>query len=255
MSALQELNPTQANEALVAACQKRIPVTVMLRRGEAWLNMRSRFLATDGGQLILELPWVDQTGAVDDFAADEELGVSFKHKHHKHLFNTTVLATREFRGPEGNTQVMSVGCPTAMQRIQRRAYQRVSVPPNRIVRASFWLGGREREPAGTTENRPVWSGRVMNISAGGFQLGAPENVGMALELGEMVGLHMTFGASGETLFADAQFRHCEQAEQGTLMGFQFIGLGQTAEGKDALRIIADKVREYQRFELHHAARK
>ena len=74
-----------------------------------------------------------------------------------------------------------------------------------------------------------------------------------LDVGDMVGLRMTFSLSAETLFADAQFRHCAQTDQGALMGFQFLGLGQSIEGKNALRIIAGKVSEYQRLELRHRA--
>ena len=253
MSALQELSPMQMSEALVAAAEKQIPVTVMLHRGEVWLNMRSRFLAIDGARLIFELPRISEDKAIDDLVPAEKFGVSFKHKHHKHLFGSTLLALQSYQGSDGEIRAVAVGCPTTMQRIQRRAYYRVSVPSNHIVRVSLWFGGRETEPSGTTPDRPVWSGKVEDISSGGFQVRTRDDVGMALDIGDMVGLRMTFGLSAETLFADAQFRHNKPTADGSLLGFQFVGLGQTAESKNALRIISSKVSEYQRLELRHRA--
>jgi len=253
MGALQELNPMQMSEALVAACEKRIPVTTMLHRGEIWLNMRSRFLAIDGARLIFELPRIDGDKPIEDLDPAEKLGMSFKHKHHKHLFSTTVLTTQDFQGPEGKTAAMAVGCPITMQRIQRRAYYRAVVPPNRIVRVSFWFGGRDSEPSGTTAEQPVWSAKVEDISAGGFLAKVRSDVGMVLDVGDMVGLRMTFGLSAESFYADAQFRHAQQVPDGALVGFQFIGLGQSPESKNALRLITVKVSEYQRLALRRTA--
>ena len=253
MSVLQELNPMQMSEALIAICEKHIPITVMLRRGQTWLNLRSRFLGIEGARLIFDMPHNEAGEPLDDLVPAEKLGVSFKHKHHKHLFNTTVLKLRDCEDGTGGAGKLLAGCPTAMQRIQRRAYFRSSVPPNRMVRVSFWFGGSETEPSGTNPEQPVWSGKVEDISAGGFQARTRDDVALVLDTGDMVGLRMTFGMSAETLFADAQFRHAIPAEQGTLMGFQFIALGQSPEGKNAMRIVGAKVSEYQRLALRHKA--
>ena len=253
MSVLQELNPMQMGEALVSICEKHIPIMIMLRRGESWLNLRSRFLAIDGARLVFELPQSEDGTPFDDLIPAEKLQASFKHKHHKHLFSTTVLTVQDFYGPAGKSKAMFVGCPTTMQRIQRRAYFRASVPSNRVVRVSFWFGGCESNPAGTSPERPVWSGVVDDISAGGCQVRYRGDAAVILDTGDTVGLRMTFGMSDETLLTDAQFRHAIPADQGTLIGFQFVGLGQSPEGKNALRIISTKVSEYQRLSLRHRA--
>ena len=252
MSVLQELNPAQMSESLVGACDKQIPMTVVtIHRDDAWLNLRSRFLTIDRTRLIFEAPTVEKTASsLDDILPAEKVGVSFKYKHHKHLFSTTVLNfLEEYPGPEGRVKAMVLGCPTTMQRIQRRAFYRVMVPPNRIVRAAFWLGGCKAEPSGTSLSNPVWSGNVEDISAGGFQIKTCTDAGMGLDSGDIVGLRMTFGVGAEAVFANAQFRHCKPADDGALLGFQFVGLGQDDESKDALRMIVGKVSEYQRLGL------
>jgi len=251
MSILQDLNPAQMSESLVGACDKQVPITVVtIRRKEAWLNLRSRFLTVDRARLIFEAPTVERTSSpVDDIMPAEKVGVSFKYRHHKHLFSTTVLNLEDYSGPTGPVRAMILGCPTSMQRIQRRAFYRAMVPPNRIVRASFWLGGCHSEPTGASPTNPVWSGKVEDISAGGFQMRTCDDAGMGLDAGDMVGLRMAFGVGTEGVFANAQFRHCKNDAKGALLGFQFVGLGQTDETKGALRMIIGKVSEYRRLGL------
>jgi len=148
---------------------------------------------------------------------------------------------------------MVLGCPAAMQQIRRRGLYRAKVPPNRIVRVVFWLGGVRDEPTATSQGKPVWSGKVEDLSAGGFQVRARGDVGMWLDVGDMVGLRMTFGVGDEAVLANAQFRHCKPTDDGLLLGFQFVGLGQTDDTRSAQRLIIGKVSEYQRSELRSMA--
>jgi len=228
----------------------------MLRRADSWLNMPSRFLAIDGAKLLFSLPASGGDVAVsNDVTPSEKVGVSFKYKHHKHLFSSTILGVQDYPGQDGPVKAMALLCPTSMQRIQRRAFFRAAVPQNRIVRVAFWFGGVDTEPTGATPEHPVWSGKVDDISAGGFQALTRDDVGMGLDVGDMVGLRMTFGLSAEAIYADAQFRHSKPCDDGALLGFQFVGLSQSAQGKIALRTIASKVSEYQRLDLRHRYRK
>ena len=255
MSVLQELNPGQMSELLVGACQKHVLVTVVtIQRRDQWLTLYSRFLAIDGGRLIFEIPTAENVESpVEDILPAEKVCVSFKHKHHKHLFNTTVLSVEDYPGPEGPVKALVLGCPATMQQVKRRAFYRARVPSNRIVRVVFWLGGCKAEPTGTGPTKPVWSGNVEDISAGGFQARARGDAGMWLDVGDMVGLRMTFGVGVEGILANAQFRHCKPTDGGVLLGFQFVGLGQTDDTRDAHRLIIGKVCEYQRLDLRSMA--
>jgi len=182
----------------------------------------------------------------------DKVGLSFKLKHHKHLATATVAGIADWPVGGGLTcRAIGVCLPNKMQRLQRRAYFRADVPANRVVRAAFWLGGREAEPQGTTLTLPVWSGRVTNLSAGGFQIVCGLESVAPLECGETVGVRIAFGAGDGTVYADAQFRHVCRENDEAVMGFQFLGLAQTNEGKDALRIISRKVSEYQQAAQQH----
>lgn len=251
MATLQNLTNRQIDEALYAAAERQVPATISVCSDDGWDSYRTRMLDIREGHILFDGPEPAEGQAPRDFQPADRIGVSFKLKHHKHVFTATVADLTWDRGEDGQPRmVLHVCSPTRMQRMQRRAFNRSEVPSNRIVRAAFWLGGRQNEPAGTTPDRPVWSGRVMNISAGGFQLATEHNPDEALSAGETVGVRISFGVGDETVYADAQFRHAEVQSGRAFLGFQFLGLGLTPETRSTLQIIAAKAAQFQRETAH-----
>jgi len=248
MPTLQELTHVQVEEALRSAVEKQVPAVATIRSGGGWMNLHTRFLACRGPHLLMSMPSAEGDIGPRSFAPADKIGVSFKLKHHKHVFTAVVAASESYLDGDTVLPALRLCCPTKMQRLQRRAFLRVNVPPNRIVRGSFWLGGREAEPAGTTVECPVWQGRVTNLSAGGFQLlTSPECVSL-LEVGDLVGVRLVFGAGQEAVYADAQYRHVEPQDCEALLGFQFLGLPLTPEGRETLDALSARVAEFQRIE-------
>ncbi len=247
MPTLQSLQVDQIAAILAEARQRHVPATVTVRVEEKWLSLHSRLVELRDRHVWLEMPTSDD-GRPHEFAAAQKIGLSFKLKHHKYICSVTVAGVDQLCLDEGGTApVLSVCYPSKLQRLQRRAFQRADVPANRIVRVSFWLGGREAEPSGASPARPVWFGRVTNISAGGLQVSTSPEAVEAMETGYLVGLRLAFGAGrDENIYADAQFRYAEPSQDGMLAGFQFIGLGQTHDGHNALQVISAKVAEFQR---------
>jgi len=263
MAFLQDLSIEQINEAVASAVERGVPATITIRSPAGWLKLRSRVMAIKDSHLLVQAPTIGQGDQAYPLAPADKVGLSFKLKHHKHMCVVTVAGTASLIDEQGNTlSVLCLCLPSRMQRLQRRAYIRAEVPANRVVRASFWLGGIESEPAGTSPDRPVWSGRVTNISAGGFQLCTEDQACEWLEIGDIVGVRLVFGTGQETIFVDAQFRHAEAASadpdqpdgQKAMLGFQFVGLGHSAEGKAAMKMISAKVGEFQRENRLHCPR-
>jgi c-di-GMP-binding flagellar brake protein YcgR len=247
MAVLQELASDQVTEIILSACQRGIPMTITTRIDSAWHNLHTRVLGSQDSHLLLAMPPAEEGVAPHEFAPAERIGVNFKLKHHKHIFAATVVGQQRMRAEDGtDIPVLAVVMPTRMQRLQRRAYIRADVPPNRIVRASFWLGGCDSEPAGTSPEHPVYYGTVKNISAGGLQLETDQDSAANLEEGDMVGMRLVFGTSGETIYTDAQFRHIEPRDGKALLGFQFLGLTETPDGRVVLQVISARVAEFQK---------
>jgi c-di-GMP-binding flagellar brake protein YcgR len=205
------------------------------------------------------MPENGQSPEPHEFVPAERIGLAFKLKHYKHVFCVTITGFENAElppsGPAGGeaqtsydtplvVTALQVCCPTRMQRLQRRAFLRATVPPNRIVRASFWPGGWQDEPTSASAQTPVWLGTVSDISAGGLQILTDANIASALHGENSVGMRLVFGAGDQTVYADAQFRHVEPAGDKALVGFQFVGLAQTPQGRHALDLISRKVGEY-----------
>ncbi len=248
MATLQNLSNQQIDEVLNLAAEKQVPAAIIVRDEGEWASFRTRFVGMSRGHILLEMPAPQPGEEPGEFSPADKVGVSFKLRHHKHLFNGTVAETGTVRLDDGSVQtVLHVCSPTRMQRMQRRAFNRTDVPPNRVVRAAFWVGGLESEPAGTTPDQPVWSGRVVNISAGGLQLVCGQHLGEAVSAGDIVGVRVSFGVGEQNAYADAQLRHAQTDDDGrTHLGFQFIGLGLSPQSCEALQIIGTKANQFQR---------
>ncbi len=251
MPILQYLNNWQINDVVRESVKRHVPITITIRSDNRWVNFRSRAIASNNEHLWLELPIAEKDVAPHEFAPAEKIGLSFKLKHHKHITTVRVVGIRQMKLEDGcEVPVLAVCLPMRMQRLQRRAFERAVVPQNRIARISFWLGGRESEPVGPSEEMPVWFGRVKNLSAGGFQVRSETEVIENLEIGDTVGLHLSFGAGDDPIYADAQLRHIELAGGELLLGFQFVGLAHTVQGREALGILSKKVGEFHRIAAH-----
>jgi c-di-GMP-binding flagellar brake protein YcgR len=247
MATLQHLTIRQIDEVIRSACQRQMPATITVRTAGRWSNLHARMVGVRDGHLLLELAQPEGDGRVHEFQPADRAGISFKLKHHKHIFTATVAAVEAGRCADGtDVRVLQACIPTKMLRMQRRAFLRAAVPANRVVRASYWVGGREFEPTSGSEDQPVWSGRVMDISAGGFQMTSADGGNDALEIGETVGVRISFGAGEETVYADAQFRHRQETDGDIHLGFQFVGLAQTPEGRRALQQIGGRAAQFHR---------
>jgi c-di-GMP-binding flagellar brake protein YcgR len=244
MTVLQELSPREIKEVLAAAAAHNVPVTLTVRQDGHWANLHSQIIGVHGPFVLLSPPTAD-FGWRATVAPGSDVGVSLKLKHHKYIF-PTLAAQGLGPGPDiCPSPALVLDMPAKMQRLQRRAYIRAAVPDGCVVRAAFWMGGRQAEPAGASPDRPVGYGRVINLSAGGFQLRTSDESARLIEPGFVFGLRLLFGAGLEAVFADAVARHVLSADAQATVGFQFLGLEQTDEGKAALRLIAEKVAEYQ----------
>lgn len=246
MSCLRQLGNEQVNEVLHAAVGRTIPLTVLMYENNRWCNFRSRFVVLRDERLLIEMP-CDENGVPRRFEPADKVGLNFKYKHHKYTCSATVAEmSTATSGDDEEITVVSICLPSRMYCLQRRAFTRADVPANRIVRASFWMGGKDNEPTNASPDNPVHSGSVINISAGGFRMRSGHDATRGMDIGSPAGVRVTFGAGGTAVFADAQLRHVEMCEGGAIVGFQFIGLNQTNKGREALEVIVARVSEFQR---------
>jgi hypothetical protein len=112
------------------------------------------------------------------------------------------------------------------------------------ARVSFWPGGRAVEPKGLSAHRPVWSGSLVDISRQGFAVRTGWDSGQYLEVGDIIGARLLFEGHQVPVYANGQLRHAFMEGNMGVLGFQFVGMEDTDEGRSALAFIGARVEEY-----------
>ena len=257
MPIVQELSRKQMREALTEAVAREVPVSLSSRIDGQWLTLHTQVLRCDSQGLVLACPPSPPDPAASPTGAGEaspalaeaaEVCLSFKIKHYKHVANTTIEAHCRIESSDGQSVACLRVCPPQrMQRIQRRAYQRVDVPRSRSILATFWHGESSAGEAPPARPALSWEGWVENISAGGFQTRLAGHGAPPMEEGEIVAVQIQLGQEFRPVTADARFRHQVGDQRGVVhQGFQFVGLNETDQGREIIRRIGQIVCEFQR---------
>ena len=252
MSDLKQLTPDQTDEVIEAAAKGGVPVIVTVRHEDRWVVYNSNVLAAEGHLVWVEMPSAGDEPDPEEVLPRAEVGLCFRvvewhWADYRYFVAGPVMALKKWRGPGGeDVPAFVVRCPRQVHGLERRAYVRTPVPADRIVRASVWPGGRSVTPEERSPRRPMWSGRVTDISPGGFRMRTHRSAVSFYEPGDMVGVCLKFDDEGILLLLDAQFRHGESDGAAAHLGFHFLGLEleKDPDSAGALEVIIDKIREY-----------
>jgi len=254
MSAVLTVEPTRRDQALDEAASRNVPSVLRVRDSVSWVAHKSRFLGANPvtKRLYVEYPPPAAPEAPPpEVRRGESVGVAFRRGHKKCVFTSVVLGQEEY-GPDEGTRApaLALRWPDSLQELQRRAYYRVSVPPHKTVTVELWQGGAAcRKKAGTAA-WPSYSGRLMDLSAGGMRLVLPPNRDPRLDVGDAVGLEFQPEPGGPAFLLNGIVRYVEPAPDGaTAMGLQFVGLEATVENRKVLQQLLRVVNQYYRFEL------
>ena len=181
------------NQLLDHSIENKSHICITRKNGDDWQVYKSQLRSgslNDGIALSEQCLTYGQEGNPPG-----EAGVSLRQGHHKLLFSTTY---------QDNT----LGWPTKMLKISRRAYQRQQ--PEDSITVRFW----------TAEDRDQRYSQLEDISTGGMQISVP--------LGDFVrGSYLcSIEHSKFPIYVNAILRQAEPNENGKRMslGFQFVGL-------------------------------
>ncbi|MBI5765004.1 MAG: PilZ domain-containing protein [Planctomycetes bacterium] len=208
-------------------------------------NMRSQLVGQDNAKGLLQIlyPISNDHQTPPEFTVGTELGISFRRGHKKCLFVSCVMTRQSATLPDGRTvDTLVVKTPGEIREMQRRLYQRVTVPDDRLVPCKLWQGECHRGVGW-----PVCAGRVSNISLGGVLLDIRAVHNPRLTVGEVVGVEFTVQTNATPLVATGQYRHCSLLGTDRLgIGVQFIGLEKETSGRATLTQIAEFIRELRK---------
>ncbi|MGB9625672.1 MAG: flagellar brake protein [Phycisphaerae bacterium] len=254
MSTVLTVEPTRRDQALDEAVSRNVPIVLSVRDGVSWAVHKSRFLGSNrvAKRLYIECPPpAAPESPPPEVRRGEAVGVAFRRGHKKCVFTAVMLGQEDY-GPDGGSPVpaLALSWPDSLQELQRRAYYRVSVPPHKTVKVELWQGGAAcRKKAGSAE-WPSYTGRLMDLSAGGMCLVLPPNRNPRLDAGDAVGLEFQPEPGGPAFLLNGLVRYVDPAPDGaTTVGLQFVGLEATVENRKVLQQLLRVVNQYYRFEL------
>lgn len=225
------------------AIARGLRVTITVRIGEGWRSYRSEMVAgaLDSGRLTIKAP-LDRDGhPMPPDAMNEPWTVCFRLGHKKFSFAGTIADECRAPGTEPGTVIH---WPDHLVQMRRRSFQRAAPPKGAVIAVRFWKAGTP------STSRDVRYAELENLSAGGISLNGSRVDD--LHLGDTFECLFAPKPGVAPIVAEVVLRHREAAGTARCsLGFQFIGLEQTDEGRQTLEKIARLVRDFQRSARKH----
>lgn len=241
MTATQTLVKPQLDELLHAAVQQRRRVVMTHQDDTGWRTIKGEFAADRRDSDMLRIRVLGQDAATDASRPEPgtQLGVTFRAGHKKCIFCSELLAWDN----SDSARIVTLRRPDELQQLQRRVFERAAPPPSTVVAVRFW---REHPGGGADiDARTVCHGQLEDLSAGGMRVKVPAP--KEVDIGASYRCAFTPRPGKPSIILDALARHREAADQGhASIGFQFIGLETSVEGRRVLERLAKTVSQFQR---------
>jgi len=130
-----------------------------------------------------------------------------------------------------------------LEQLQRRAYERVAPPRDTVVAVRFWP--KEPDSNAVENGRNIRHGQLEDVSAGGMRVKTGD-LG-DIEAGRTYRCVFAPQPGSPVVIVDVVLRHREATDNGRAsLGFHFVELEVTPEGRKLLDRIARIVIQFQR---------
>jgi c-di-GMP-binding flagellar brake protein YcgR len=243
MSVIEPVVVDESIRVLESAIADHASVVVTHQSSSGWRTCKGRFYRSSesGATFQVQLACTDDDGADGSWVrVGEQVGLTFRSGRKKWMLSTRV----ERVDARTDSLLCSLCRPTTLQKLSRRAFERTSPPPNDAIAVRFWSVDGKDHARAASETR-VWNGQLEDLSAGGMSVRVPESADAPIGF-----LHrcafMPY-PSAQCLMVDGILRHRRVCERGRAsLGFQFVGLEMTSEGRRTIERILRATEQFQR---------
>jgi hypothetical protein len=245
MNEREILKSEKLRDVLGLAVEKKLTAVMSyLARGK-WHMTKVSLCTLTSNTLHVEIT-PEETPHQVNVQINQPIGMSIQHDFNKYIFEALVAGFESsVSQARGGKIILEV--PDRMERMQRRVYTRMPVPKSLNVNVLFWHRGY------TDDSREVplenyWQGKLINISAGGLQIGVDLDQGPNFRVGQLVGVQFTPMSYQKPIHVEGQVRHIAENAEGNVfyVGVEFLGLEASGQGRQKLRRIVNTVNDYQR---------
>ncbi len=226
---------------LEIALTKRLPLTVTNKDVESnWQVYKTHILSLQGRRMVIAMPNPQANGAPMEPIQGQEIAVTFKKGYNKCLFVTRIISQGRSELEPGNfVASVTLYVPEQIEKIQRRTYERTDVPEGEPVSVTFWS---------TSQADHKFHGELLNLSAGGVGVNVTGDQVPRFIDDQQCQVQFVPLPGQEPVIALARFRHVGDPDENDCarLGFQFIALEATEEGRNLIRRIGRVVTIYDR---------
>ncbi len=177
---------------------------------------------------------------------NQPVGLTFKQDYSKFICETTVIGFEQSTNPNcGGRLVLDL--PAKLEKMQKRSFYRVRIPEDMTVKTTFWHRGFKDSLVAPSDQ--AWEGHLLDLSAGGLQIGVSCEKKPNFKLGQLIGVQFRALPQRKLLILEGQVRHVAKTADGSnlCLGVQIVGLETSQEGREKLREIVEIVDEFQKI--------
>ncbi|MEN8127399.1 MAG: PilZ domain-containing protein [Planctomycetota bacterium] len=233
----EPLNLIEIENILAEICRQKPPVIGSFMFDGKWrvFELRANSLTDDSIIFSIETP-------CENFQKEMPVGICAHLGHFKYLFDSTVQAIEQ----RNLSQRILLNFPDKVERVERRAYHRHSVPADMTVKVMFWhrgyLDDLDEAPA---EN--YWQGRLLNLSAGGARFEIEIEQKEHFKVGQILGIQFTPMSYQKPLLLESHVKYAEEQSDNKhfRIGVEFLGLESSPEDREILNRILETINQYE----------
>lgn len=254
MTFLQDVSSKEISEAIELLTADSAPLSVTVRHQGRWVTFRTHAIASRLATFWVDMPRTDHMSTPYKFLQGEHVGVAFSAAHRKYVFQARVVGWEVYE-LDGSVNATALKLEPAgnMHKVERRLHSRLDPMTHEIARASLWLGGQEARPRHESVTAPVWAGRILNISKGGLMVRTSYEAAKYVDVGDILGLQVTFDGEEASALVDAQVRHSAPDGEMALIGIQFVETEQASQDTAGIEAIRRRVAELEGRRRHRHA--
>ena len=244
MSVSETLTGQKVRDVLERAVAQACPGTMSHLAKGKWYTSSILHTAANRDAVHVELV-VDNESRPVAIQINQPVGIAVQDEFSKFIYEASVIGFESSVNQTGIGKIV-LEAPDNIERIQRRGFIRIPVPQDIMVKVLFWHRGYS-DGASEVPDENYWQGRLVNLSASGFQIAVDLAEGSNFRVGQLVGLQFTPLSYEKPIVAEAQVKHvAENAEDGHFyIGAEFIGLEASSLGRKKMRRILEVVSAYQ----------
>ena len=246
MAFLHDVSSEEMSQAIERLAEDNTSLALTVRYQGRWVTFRTRAIASHGDTIWVETRKADHLPTPYEFAKGLDVGVAFNVLYRKFVFRAAVVGVETYRIEDGvEATALKLHCKDNPRKVERRLNTRLDLSLDTNTRATLWLGGQEAMPSEEDIAAPVWSGRILDLSAGGLLLRTSYEAGKYVDVGDIVGVQIVFEDNEEPILIDTQVRHCERDGEMALIGVQFIETDQAPDNISGIATIRQKIAELE----------